>query len=68
MSKTYIVEGMTCSGCVNAVTKAIKAKDGSAEVNVDLETRKVQVEGTLDETAVIAAVEDAGFDYKGLAG
>lgn len=68
MSKTYIVEGMTCSGCVNAVTKAIKAKDGSVEVNVDLETGKVQVEGTLDETAVIAAVEDAGFDYKGLAG
>ncbi len=68
MAKTYIVEGMTCSGCVNAVTKAIKAKDGSAEVDVDLDTGKVQVGGSLKEAAVIEAVEDAGFDYKGLAG
>jgi len=68
MTKTYIVEGMTCSGCVNAVTNAIKAKDGSAEVEVDLDSGKVQVGGGLDEAAVIEAVEDAGFDYKGLAG
>jgi copper chaperone len=68
MTKTYIVEGMTCSGCVNAVTNAIKAKDGSAEVEVDLDSGKVQVEGGLDEAAVIEAVVDAGFDYKGLAG
>ncbi len=68
MTKTYIVEGMTCSGCVNAVTNAIKAKDGSAEVEVDLDSGKVQVGGGLDEAAVIEAVEDAGFDYKGVAG
>ena len=67
MAKTYLVEGMTCSGCVNAVTNAIKGKDASAEVKVDLETGKVDVEGILDEAAIIAAVEDAGFDYKGLA-
>ena len=68
MAKTYIVEGMTCSGCVNAVTNAIKAKDSSAEVSVDLESGKVNVEGILDEASVIEAVEDAGFDYKGVAG
>ena len=68
MTKTYIVEGMTCSGCVNAVTKAIKAKDSSAEVQVDIDSGKVNVDGSLDEAAVIEAVEDAGFDYKGLAG
>jgi len=68
MTKTYIVEGMTCSGCVNAVTKAIKAKDASAEVEVDLDSGKVNVDGSLDEARVIEAVEDAGFDYKGLAG
>lgn len=68
MSNTYIVEGMTCSGCVNAVTNAIKAKDESAVVSVDLDAGKVQVEGSLAEAAIIEAVEDAGFDYKGLAG
>ena len=67
MAKTYIVEGMTCSGCVNAVTNAIKAKDSSAEVKVDLESGKVNVEGILDEASVIEAVEDASFEYKGVA-
>lgn len=68
MTKTYMVEGMTCSGCVNAVTNAIKAKDASVQINVDLDAGKVQVEGVLDEAAIIEAVEDAGFDYKGVAG
>lgn len=68
MSKTYIVDGMTCSGCVKAVTNAIKAKDGSVEVSVDLDAGKVNVVGGLGEAAIIEAVKDAGFDYKGVAG
>ena len=68
MAKTYMVEGMTCSGCVNAVTNAIKAKDASVEVNVDLDAGKVQVEAVLDEAAIIEAVQDAVLDDKGLAG
>ena len=65
--KSYLVEGMTCSGCVNAVTNAIKAKQPAAEVTVDLDSGRVDVEGTIEEAALIEAVEDAGFDYKGVA-
>ena len=65
--KSYLVEGMTCSGCVNAVTNAIKAKQPAAEVTVDLDSGRVDVEGTNEEAALIEAVEDAGFDYKGVA-
>ena len=65
--KSYLVEGMTCSGCVNAVTNAIKAKQPAAEVTVDLDSGRVDVEGAIEEAALIEAVEDAGFDYKGAA-
>ena len=65
--KSYLVEGMTCSGCVNAVTNAIKAKQPAAEVTVDLDSGRVDVEGAIEEVALIEAVEDAGFDYKGVA-
>jgi copper chaperone len=65
--KSYLVEGMTCSGCVNAVTNAIKAKQPAAEVTVDLDSGRVDVEGAIEEAALIEAVEDAGFDYKGVA-
>jgi copper chaperone len=65
--KSYLVEGMTCSGCVNAVTNAIKAKQPAAEVTVDLDSGRVDVEGPIEEAALIEAVEDAGFDYKGVA-
>ncbi len=65
--KSYLVEGMTCSGCVNAVTNAIRAKQPAAEVTVDLDSGRIDVEGAIEEAALIEAVEDAGFDYKGAA-
>ena len=61
---TYLVEGMTCQGCVNAVTNAIKTKIADAEVSVELEGGKVTVNGG-EAQDVITAIEDAGFDYKG---
>jgi copper chaperone len=67
MTKTYLVEGMSCGGCVTSVTNAIKAHAEGAEISVDLETGKVSVENGPDEAVVGTAVEDAGFDYKGVA-
>jgi copper chaperone len=63
---TYLVEGMTCQGCVNAVTNAIKTKLADAEISVELEGGKVTVSGD-DTDAVVGAIEDAGFEYKGVA-
>jgi copper chaperone len=63
---TYLVEGMTCQGCVNAITNAIKTRLADAEVTVELESGKVSVSGD-DSTIVIEAIDDAGFEYKGVA-
>jgi len=59
----YLVEGMTCQGCVNAVTNAIKTSLPDVDVSVELESGKVSVSGD-NRHAVICAIEDAGFDYK----
>ncbi len=65
MAKTYSVLGMTCGGCANAVTKAIQAALPEAEVDVDLEAKKVTVDGPINDDAVQKAVEEAGFEFGG---
>ena len=37
------VEGMTCQGCVNNVTNALKAVRGAGEVRVSLEGKKASI-------------------------
>jgi copper chaperone len=59
---TYQVTGMTCGHCVQAVTTEVSAIDGVTDVQVDLESGRVDVtgEGITDE-AVRAAVDEAGY-------
>lgn len=57
------VEGMSCTGCEDRVTTAVKQVEGVHRVDADHETNKVEVtagEGT--EDAVRDAVYDAGHD------
>lgn len=65
MEKTYIVEGMSCSGCANAVENAIKDRFPAATVRIDLQTKRVTVAGISDDTLVQKAVETAGYTYGG---
>lgn len=63
---SYRVTGMTCAGCVRALTKAVLAGYPDASVAVDLPKGVLTVAGP-DEAAVRSAVEDAGFGYAGRA-
>lgn len=58
------VEGMSCSHCVAAVTKAISAIEGVHKVEVLLEekTAKVEFEAPATVEAMKAAVEDQGYE------
>lgn len=63
MKKVMLVEGMSCNHCVMAVTKALKALDGVSNVNVDLGSKKVEVEGeNLVDEQLRETVEEAGYD------
>jgi copper chaperone len=55
------VEGMTCGGCASRVTKAIKAVDGNANVNVDLKSKTVRIDTATDAVTLASAVTAAGY-------
>lgn len=55
------VEEMSCGHCVASVTKAVKAVDAQASVEVDLASRQVKVNSNATLEAVKAAIADAGF-------
>ncbi len=67
MIKTYLVDGMSCSGCVKSVTNAIKAHYPDAQVQVELEAGTVEVVGDIEDSRVSSLIEDAGFDFRGQA-
>jgi copper chaperone len=56
------VEGMTCQGCVNSVTKAIQRLDPGAKVEVDLEHGRVHVVTTAQTLEVAQALDAAGYE------
>jgi len=64
---TYTVTGMTCNHCVASVTEEISEIDGVTDVAVDLPTGAVKVTSTkpIDDTAIRAAVEEAGYQLAG---
>ena len=62
---TYVVEGMSCGHCKAAVTEAVEAVAGVASVEVDLDTKRVDVRGSaLSDDAIRAAVDDAGYEAR----
>jgi copper chaperone len=62
-TKTYSVPGIHCSHCEAAVSRELEAVVGVDSVDVDLETRLVVVSGeSLDDAALLAAIDEAGYD------
>lgn len=63
MKKTLLVEGMSCGHCEKAVKNALKELDGVSKVEVDLASKKVEVEGEgLNDILIKGAIDDAGYD------
>jgi copper chaperone CopZ len=64
---TYTVVGMTCGHCVNSVTEEVSQVPGVTGVDVDLASGGMTVtsDAPVDESAVRAAVEEAGYEVAG---
>lgn len=62
MSKSIAVHGMSCEHCENTVEEAIESVSGVTGVRVDHETDSATIDGTAETHALIAAIEDAGYD------
>ncbi len=61
--RRYTVTGMTCGHCVSSVTEEVQEIPGIESVDVVLETGALTVTSSqpVDDEAVKAAVEDAGY-------
>lgn len=57
----FDIQSMSCNHCVGRVTEAVKSVDPAAKVEVDLQNKKVRVQGSADRQAVSAALTEAGY-------
>jgi copper chaperone len=59
---TFLVPGMTCEHCVAAVDAEVRRVPGVTDVAVDLARKEVRVSGEPSREAVVAAIDEAGYD------
>ena len=59
----YSVPGVSCGHCRAAITEEVASLAGVAAVDVDLDAKRVAVRGAeLDDAAIRAAIEEAGYE------
>ena len=64
-TRSYLVNGLSCDHCVHAVRHELLGTPGVAAVDVDLASGRVVVTGPdLDDDAVRAAIDEAGYEVK----
>lgn len=58
----YRVDDMTCGHCASAITKAVRAVDGAARVDIDLDRHLVTVQSAeADAGELRDAITEAGY-------
>ncbi len=62
MTTTITVEGMSCGHCEQTVEEALEEVSGVTAVTVDRESEQASVDGEAEVTALVEAVEDAGYN------
>lgn len=60
---TYSVPGVSCGHCRTAIATEVEKLAGVTAVEVDLDAKRVTVSGEgLDGEAIVAAIDEAGYD------
>lgn len=70
MKKVMKIEGMSCSHCTGAVTKALEETPGVSNVQVSLESKEACFdieEGKVTDAALKDLIEDLGYDVEEIA-
>jgi len=60
----FNVPGMSCEHCVSAINGEVVKVDGVSDVTIDLKAKTVAVTGG-EDTAIIEAIDEAGYDVEG---
>ena len=57
----FTVQDMTCGHCAGAITKAVKAVDANATLDIDVERHLVKIKTEVDAGQIDAAIREAGY-------
>lgn len=64
MAVEITVEGMSCDGCESNVEAALSSVPGVEDASADRTTDSASVAGDADVGALVAAVEEAGYEAR----
>jgi copper chaperone CopZ len=61
-TRTYSVPGISCDHCKHAIEGEVGQVPGVDRVLVDVPTRTVAVDGAAADGAILAAIDEAGYE------
>ena len=59
--QTFDVQGMTCGHCERAVTQAVQRVDPAAQVKIDRQAGKVEVQSEQPRAQIAQAIAEEGY-------
>ncbi len=59
------VDNMSCAHCVGAVTRAVRALDPAAKIEIDLASKKVAIDSQAGLAQLSEAIAAAGYPVLG---
>lgn len=63
VEKTFIIDGMSCGGCVNSLTRVLKTVPGIEPLKIEVGKASLRLDSDkVSADAVKAAVARAGFE------
>jgi len=61
MSIVFSVPDMTCGHCVKAITDAVTTRFPQAQVQADVDTHTVRIDGVSDQAALAEVIKEEGY-------
>jgi|CXWL01.1.fsa_nt_gi copper chaperone CopZ len=60
--RIFSVPGVTCGHCKQAIETELAGAAGVTSAVVDVDTKTVTVSGDANDEAIVAAIDEAGYD------
>jgi len=60
--KTFTIQGMSCGGCVNSLTRVLKSVPGVEPIKIEVGKAQLRLDERATSRTVKDAVERAGFE------
>jgi len=60
--KTFTIQGMSCGGCVNSLTRVLKSVPGIEPIKIEVGTARLRLDDRVTSRTVKDAVVRAGFE------